>query len=424
MHQKESIMSNIHGLKGTQDYWPQQTALWQHIEKIMIHTISQWGYHEVRTPIIEPESVFIKMGQDTDVIGKQMYRIAHDKEAIVLRPEGTSSVVRSGLEHHMITRSHAKVWYMGPMFRHERPQKGRLREFHQCGGEAFGYSSTSMDVDMLDMLITLIERLGIAHLVQLEINTLGSVASRTRYKQALVDYLTPLYDKLDEDSQRRLSTNPLRIFDSKSPTTQELMMHAPLLHEYLHEEELQRHQDICQQLDALGHTYTINPRLVRGLDYYNDLVFEFTTTSLGAQGTLCAGGRFDHLTAQWGYAAIPAIGFSIGMERILALLENIPPTIQHPKPIIAFTSVAEAHIPMLQLLHGIRHHYDGPVHYDVADTQFKNKYTRALKSDPLAIITIEQAQYTAGTCSLRIPHRMPQDIARDAQEIMHICLTL
>ena len=415
-------MHKIQSLKGTADYWPTETALWQKVEKIMISTVQQWGYAEVRTPILEPEAVFIKMGTDSDVVGKQMYRIVHDKEAIVLRPEGTSSIVRSGLEHHKILRDTAKIWYLGPMFRHERPQKGRLREFHQFGAECFGYGTVDADIDMLDMLCTLMHTLGLTHRVTLEINTLGSTTSRKRYKQALVDYLTPLYELLDTDSQRRLLSNPLRIFDSKVPATQSLMQNAPLLHDYLTDEESLRHTHLLAQLDTLGHAYTINPRLVRGLDYYNDLVFEFTTQELGAQGTVCAGGRFDCLTEQWGYAAVPAVGFSIGMERLLALLEHTL-SVETPDTIIAFTSISAAHIPMLKLLKALREIFPGIVHYDVSASSFKNKYTRAMKASPRAILIIEEAHHTHNTISIRRPGHMPQECAMDPKEIINACLT-
>ena len=404
------------GLKGTMDYWPNTIRNWQHVEKQLISTVEHWGYEEVRTPILEPEAVFVKLGTDSDIVGKQMYRIQNDTP-IVLRPEGTSGIVRSGIEHHTITRSTAKVWYYGPMFRHERPQQGRLREFHQFGAEVFGYANVAIEAEMLDMLMQLWKKLNIDQVVTLELHTIGGIESRQRYKKALLEYLMPLQDQLDLDSQTRLRTNPMRILDSKDAATQKIIDSAPLLSTFLTDKEHVRMEQLLAYLQDLGHSWFYNKKLVRGLDYYNDLVFEFTTTKLGAQGTICAGGRFNGLALQWGHN-IPAVGFSIGMERIMALVDL---ELSSCQAIIAFTQVTEASSSLIKLLNALRKLYPGPVIYDASDSNFKNKYHRALKSKPQCILTIEDQEWQQQTCCLRIPGQLPLFVAWDPVEIIQKC---
>lgn len=406
-------------LKGTVDYWPEQTQRWRFVEQNLITLLDRWGYQEVRTPIIESSSVFDKLGQDSDVIGKQMYRVVHPQESIVLRPEGTSSILRSGIQHHTITRNTERVWYYGPMFRHERPQKGRLRQFHQLGGEMFGFSGVSADIELLDMLMTMCQHCKITDHVTLEINSLGSSSSREQYKQALVAYLSPLRDELDEDSQRRLESNPLRILDSKHPHTQSLLSQAPLLQDYLREEERERFHCLTEALNRLGHRWVHNPRLVRGLDYYNDLVFEITTSELGAQSAICAGGRYDTMADAFGHH-IPALGFSFGMERLMALVAEkleLPPR----NKIIAFTQIPEAELELIALTTELRARTSHTVIMDHAPSNFNNKYTRALKEHPLFILTVEPQSWAERKLCLRRPHHPPRLCAWNADEILSLC---
>lgn len=409
----------IKSLKGTQDYWFQDTKKWQYIEKILFNTLNNWGYDEVRTPIIEPAAVFEKLGDESDVVGKQMYRITHPTEAIVLRPEGTASIVRSGIEHHKITRSNAKVWYYGPMFRHERPQKGRLRQFHQLGAEIFGDNQVSMETEMLDMLFKIWEKLGVAHTLTLEINSIGSIDTRSRYKTALIDFLTPHKDELDEDSQRRLHTNPLRILDSKNVKTQHLLTDAPELADYLSEDEQARFNTLLDYLTRMGHKWVHNKKLVRGLDYYNDLVFEFTTQDLGSQGTVCAGGRYDTLASTWGNHNIPAVGFSLGMERLIELVPELPEaTDEH---IVAFTQVDESSIDFMKLINDLRSIFPGKIIIDHAKSNFNNKYKRALKTNPVCVLTVEEDDWNNKTISIRSPGKSTTQSTWNAQEIITLC---
>lgn len=410
----------IKNLNGTQDYWQRDTKKWQKLEQSLFNMLKRWGYDEIRTPIIEPSTVFEKLGSDSDIIGKQMYYIQHPTESIVLRPEGTSSVVRSGIQHHKITRSCAKIWYYGPMFRHERPQKGRLRQFHQLGAEIFGYPGSSIEAEMLDMLCILWSDLTISDCMTLEINTIGSLETRARYKAALIDYLNPYFNSLDEDSQRRLTSNPLRILDSKVQQTQDILNNAPILTEYLTTDERQHFDILLNQLTLLGHKWTHNKRLVRGLDYYNDIVFEFTTTKLGAQGTVCAGGRYDMLASTWGKQVIPALGFSLGMERLLELLPDVD-ELSGSQTIIAFTQVAESMGLFLKLMNEIRALFPGTVLLDHAQSNFNNKYNRALKSKPLCIITLESEEWKNQQVSLRIPGKPSIRTSWNAQEILTQC---
>lgn len=402
-------------LSGTQDYWPEETKKWQILEKTLATAVEQYGYGEVRTPIIEHESVFTKLGADSDVIGKQMYYLKHD--SIVLRPEGTSSVMRSGTQHHQITRSAKKIWYQGPMFRHERPQKGRLRQFHQFGAEVFGYKSITIEIEMLSMLFEIFKTLGITN-VALEINSIGSKASRQKYKQALLDFLAPHTSNLDTDSQRRMSTNPLRILDSKDIKTQTILKDAPKISDFLTFEEKERLQSLKYGLKELGYSYIHNENLVRGLDYYNDLVFEFTTEQLGAQATVCAGGRYDGLGSDFGHD-IDAIGFSIGMERLLELMPYKED--KDSLAIIAFTQVEESKIEFIKLLKTLRNLWQGQIIMDHSDSNFNNKYKRALKQDPICVITVDEENWKNNTISIRFPEKPVIEIAWDAREIIKLC---
>lgn len=313
----------IKNIKGMPDILPDQTPVWQYVEKTIQQMLASYGYREVRMPIVEYTDLFKRsIGEVTDIVEKEMYTFPdrHD-ELLTLRPEGTASCVRACLQNGLLANeTQQRLWYAGPMFRYENPQKGRQRQFHQLGVETFNIATADIDAELIMLGFRLWKVFKLDHLVKLEINSIGSLAARQRYKADLLNYLSQYKDQLDPDSQRRLETNPLRILDSKFPQTQSLLDNAPALHDYLDEESQQHFTDLCFLLDRLGVPYTINQKLVRGLDYYNKTVFEWVTDALGAQGTVCAGGRYDGLVEQLGGKSTPACGFAIGLERLCLLL--------------------------------------------------------------------------------------------------------
>ncbi len=313
---------NIQAIRGMNDILPEQTPYWHHLENVWREILPAYGYREIRLPILEKTELFKRsIGEVTDIVEKEMYTFTdRNGDSLTLRPEGTAGCVRAGIEHGLLYNQIQRLWYQGPMFRHERPQKGRYRQFHQLGVEAFGMAGPDIDAELILMSARIFKRIGLADTTVLHINSLGSSESRTRYRKLLVSYFSDHLDDLDEDSRRRLHSNPLRILDSKNPAMQTLVEKAPRLSEHLDKESREHFQQLLAYLDDAGVSYQVNPRLVRGLDYYSKTVFEWVTDQLGAQGTVCAGGRFDSLVSQLGGKATPAAGFAIGMERLVALL--------------------------------------------------------------------------------------------------------
>lgn len=303
------------------DVLPEQIGYWQQLEKSAAQLFLTYGFGEIRLPLVESTELFSRsIGVATDIVEKEMYTFAdRNGDSLTLRPEGTASVVRAGVERGLLYNQVRKLWYSGPMFRHERPQKGRYRQFHQIGAECFGLPGPAIDAELILLTAQLWQMLGISGL-QLQINSLGDNESRQRYRQSLVEYLQGFRDRLDEDSQRRLQSNPLRILDSKNPDTQKLLQGAPSLLDSLDNESRDHFDQLKALLDSQGLEYEVNDRLVRGLDYYNRTVFEWITHDLGAQGTVCAGGRYDGLVEQLGGKATPAVGFALGEERLVELL--------------------------------------------------------------------------------------------------------
>lgn len=323
-------MSSIVAIKGFNDVLPTQTAAWRRLEQHLASLMDAYGYQQIRLPIVEQTGLFKRaIGDATDIVEKEMYTF-FDKgtppESLTLRPEGTAGCVRAMLEHNLLRGATPRVWYVGPMFRYEKPQKGRYRQFHQFGVETFGVATPDIDAELILMTARLWKRMGVSEKVQLELNTLGEMDERAAYRTALVEFLTQHKDALDEDSQRRLGTNPLRILDSKVESTQKILENAPKLHDFLQEDSLAHFNQLQEYLTHAGVSFVINQKLVRGLDYYNKTVFEWTTTALGSQGTVCAGGRYDGLVGQLKGKAdqsVPAVGFAMGMERLLLLLEQV-----------------------------------------------------------------------------------------------------
>jgi len=319
------VSKPIQAVRGMNDCLPAETNIWQMVETVLRRVAGNYGFAEIRIPIVESTALFKRsIGEVTDIVEKEMYTFDdRNGDSLTLRPEGTASCVRAANQHGLLYNQEQRFWYMGPMFRHERPQKGRYRQFHQFGIEAFGLATPDIDAEVITLSSRLWRELGISDHVTLEINSLGSNQERAEYRDALVVFLTEREDQLDEDSKRRMHSNPLRVLDSKNPAVQEALKGAPKLSDYFAEESTTHFAEVCRRLEAAGIKYVINDRLVRGLDYYNRTVFEWVTTSLGAQGTVCAGGRYDGLVEQLGGKATPGFGFALGIERLVLMLTSL-----------------------------------------------------------------------------------------------------
>ena len=320
------MSKEIQAIRGMNDCLPQDTPVWQYVEQMIRQTVNSYGYDEIRFPIVEMTELFKRsIGEVTDIVEKEMYTFAdRNGDSLTLRPEGTACCVRAGIQNGLLYNQEQRLWYMGPMFRHERPQKGRYRQFHQFGLEVFGMQGPDIDAEVILVSARLWQQLGLTPYVRLELNSLGSNEARAAYRDKLVAYLEQHKDLLDEDSQRRLYSNPLRVLDSKNPAMAEMLAGAPQLLDHLDEDSKLHFAGLQARLQAAGIEFTINPRLVRGLDYYNKTVFEWVTTNLGSQGTVCAGGRYDGLVEQLGGKATPAVGFGLGLERLVLLLQSLP----------------------------------------------------------------------------------------------------
>ncbi|MBI4195318.1 MAG: histidine--tRNA ligase [Betaproteobacteria bacterium] len=338
------MTEKIQAIRGMNDILPAETALWEYFEDTVRGWVRAYGYLGIRTPILERTELFVRsIGAVTDIVEKEMYTFVDELngESLTLRPEGTASCVRAAIEHNLLYAGPQRLWYRGAMFRHERPQKGRYRQFHQVGVEALGFAGPDIDAEHIVMCARLWRRLGLDG-IELELNTLGGTEARARYRARLVKYLERHHDTLDADSKRRLHTNPLRVLDSKSPALQGLIEGAPRLVDDLDEESLRDFEALQVRLRAAGVAFTLNPRLVRGLDYYNGAVYEWVTDRLGAQGTVCAGGRYDELIEQIGGKPAPACGFAMGVERLLALMKTAASAVPGIAPDVYLVHQGEA----------------------------------------------------------------------------------
>jgi len=400
------------------DILPQETPLWQRMENTLREIFSAYGYSEIRLPLAEKTELFQRsIGEVTDIVEKEMYTFEDlNHERLSLRPEGTAGCVRAGIEHGLLHNQIQRLWYMGAMFRHERPQKGRYRQFHQAGIEAFGMDGPDIDAELIAMTARIWKSLGVSGL-ELQINSLGTLAARHVYREHLVGYFSGHRDQLDEDSQRRLGTNPLRILDSKNPAMHELILAAPQLLEHLDAESLAHFERLKTLLDAAGVKYSVNPRLVRGLDYYSKTVFEWVTDQLGAQGTVCAGGRYDGLVEQLGGKATPAIGFAIGLERLLSLVEaqaGMPaPAAPHAYLLVAGEAAERAGVKLAESLRdalpGLR------LVMNCGGGGFKTQFKRADKSGARIALLLgdeELAKNVVGVKFLR-EERAQQEVSMD-----------
>lgn len=319
------MAKQIQAIRGMNDCLPEQSPLWQMVESTLRQVVASYGYAEMRMPIVEMTNLFQRaIGEVTDVVEKEMYTFEdRNGDSLTLRPEGTAGCVRACIEQGLIYNQERRVWYIGPMFRHERPQKGRYRQFHQFGVEVFGLNGPDVDAELILLTARLWKAFGISEHLSLQLNTLGSSEERARYRDALVAFLEQHQDQLDEDCKRRMYTNPLRVLDTKDQGIQQLLASAPRLADYFTAETQAHFAALKALLDDAGIQYEVNERLVRGLDYYNYTVFEWVTSSLGSQGTVCGGGRYDGLVEQLGGQATPAVGFAMGMERLVLLLETL-----------------------------------------------------------------------------------------------------
>ena len=318
------MAKNIQAIRGMNDCSPTESPLWQWIEGQVRQILSSYGYSEVRMPIVESTPLFARaIGEVTDVVSKEMYTFWDNDEQLTLRPEGTAGCVRAAIEHGWIYNNEQRLWYMGPMFRHERPQKGRYRQFHQAGVEVFGITTPEIDAELIILTARLWKALGIDQHVSLQLNSIGSLEARANYRSALVAFLENHQDLMSEEEKERLVKNPLRILDTKNQALQDVLDGAPKLLDYLDDESREHFAQLCGLLDAVGIQYEINPKLVRGLDYYNKTVFEWVTSALGAQGTVCGGGRYDGLVEQLGGHATSGVGFAMGLERLVLLVQEV-----------------------------------------------------------------------------------------------------
>jgi histidyl-tRNA synthetase len=399
-------MKKIQSIRGMNDLLPEDSPCWQYLEEKIAKLLSGYGYREIRFPILEPTELFKRsIGEVTDIVEKEMYTFDdRNGDSMTLRPEGTAGCVRACEQNGLINNQIQRLWYQGPMFRYERPQKGRLRQFHQVGVEVFGLEGPDIDAELITMTWRMWQQLGVTNVVTLQLNSLGTTESRGRYRDALVDYLQQRKEQLDDDSQRRLQTNPMRILDSKNQETQLLLNDAPVLNDFLDEESQQHFEKLCSLLDAVGIPYQINPRLVRGLDYYGKTVFEWVTDSLGAQGTVCAGGRYNGLVEQLGGKSTPAVGFAMGLERLVLLLDAagvVPDSIA--RQLDAYLVVAgDIQSEALQLSEALRTKCPGlRLQNHCGGNSFKSQMKKADKSGAVVALILGEDEVARGEVSIK-----------------------
>jgi histidyl-tRNA synthetase len=411
----------IQSIRGMNDLLPEQSSTWRYVESVVAGLLARYGYREIRFPILEQTELFARaVGEVTDIVEKEMYSFEdRNGDRLSLRPEGTAGCVRACNQNGLLHNQTQKLWYGGPMFRHERPQKGRLRQFHQLGVEAFGFQGPDIDAELLLLTARLWRELNIDHTLQLQINSLGTPAARADYRQALVAYLNQRQAELDEDSQRRLATNPLRILDSKNPDTQAILEDAPVLGDFLDSESDEHFQQLCTVLDAADVSYTINPRLVRGLDYYSKTVFEWVTDSLGAQGTVCAGGRYDGLVELLGGKPCPGVGFAIGVERLVMLLDElgtVPDSVAHQVDLY-LVAVGDVRVQAMQLAEQLRATCETlRIDTHCGGGSFKSQIKKADKSGAKVALILGEDEVLSATVGVKfLREERPQEAVDQAQ---------
>ncbi len=397
-------MANIiQAVRGMNDILPGDTPYWQQLEAEIRAVLAQYGYREIRFPIVEKTELFKRsIGEVTDIVEKEMYTFEdRNGDSLTLRPEGTACCVRAGIQHSLLTNQQVqRLWYMGPMFRHERPQKGRYRQFHQVGVETFGMSGPDLDAELILMSARLWQRLGLEGL-ELQVNSLGTAEARAVYREKLVAYFAEHREQLDADSLRRLESNPLRILDTKNPDMRALVEAAPKLSDYLDDESREHFDSLCGLLDAAGLSYTVNPCLVRGLDYYSRTVFEWVTDRLGAQGTVCAGGRFDVLVEQLGGKPAPAAGFALGLERLLELVRDRlqPQYLPHAYLVLVGQAAQQQGLILAEKLRDAQPDLRLVTH--CGGGSFKSQFKRADKSGAQVALVLGDDEVAQGTVGLK-----------------------
>ena len=396
-------MSDYRSVRGMVDILPEDSFLWQQLEGVIAAVLQQYGYQEIRLPIIETTQLFSRsIGEVTDIVEKEMYTFAdRNDESLSLRPEGTAGCVRAVVQHNL-QQTVQKLWYQGPMFRYERPQKGRQRQFHQLGVEGFGVASPDLDAELILLSNALWRGLGVQDLLTLEINSIGSPHSRALFREALVAFLSDHRDGLDDDSQRRLVTNPLRILDSKNAATQALLADAPSLSDFIDDESRDDFAALLAMLTAAGQPYVVNERLVRGLDYYNKTVFEWTTDALGAQGTVCGGGRYDGLVAQFGGRDTPAAGFAIGLERLVLLIKGLDTHAAPQADIYVVTADTQSQLHALPRVEALRRALPNKViQAHLGGGSFKSQFKRADRSGAQYALVYGESEQASESVTLK-----------------------
>jgi histidyl-tRNA synthetase len=407
-------LAKIQAIRGMNDILPEQSPVWQYVEDTVRKVLSQYGYQEIRMPVVEQTELFKRsIGEVTDIVEKEMYTFDdRNGDSLTLRPEGTAGCVRAAEQHGLLFNQTRRLWYTGPMFRHERPQKGRYRQFHQIGVECFGMAGPDIDAELLILTARLWQALGLADHTRLEINSIGTAEARRSFRSALVDYLSDFVDELDDDSKRRLESNPLRILDSKHARTQEILQQAPALDDYLDDESKEHFQTLRSLLEAAGVQYTVNARLVRGLDYYGKTVFEWITDSLGAQGTVCAGGRYDGLVEQLGGKPTVAVGFAMGLERLILLLETldlIPESVNGDADVYVTAMGESTMATALSVAESLRSALPGRVVIShCGGGSFKSQMKKADKSGASYAVILGENEVASGTVGLK-PLRSNED---------------
>ncbi len=403
---KDLTLARIQAIRGMNDLLPDQSPIWQYFEQKVKNVLDQYGYQEIRMPIVEQTELFKRsIGEVTDIVEKEMYTFNdRNGDSLTLRPEGTACCVRAAEQHGLLFNQTQRLWYTGPMFRHERPQKGRYRQFHQIGVECFGFKGPDIDAELIIMTARLWKELGLLESVSLEINSLGLPEERAAFKADLVTYLSAYKTELDEDSLRRLETNPLRILDSKNTQTQDILKNAPKLSDYYGEESKSDFDNLLKLLDLTGVKYTVNAGLVRGLDYYSKTVFEWVTTALGAQGTVCAGGRYDGLVAQLGGKPTPGVGFAMGIERLVLLLEELKLIPEETQNLIDIFIIAAGEGTLekaFQISETIRSDTNLRVLQNAGAGSFKSQMKKADKSGALLAVIIGEQELNSGKVILK-----------------------
>lgn len=390
------MAKTIQAIRGMNDCAPTESPLWQWIEAQVRNVLNSYGYSEVRMPIVESTPLFARaIGEVTDVVSKEMYTFWDNDEQLTLRPEGTAGCVRAAIEHGWIYNNEQRLWYIGPMFRHERPQKGRYRQFHQAGVEVFGIANPEIDAELIMLTYRLWKALGIDQHVTLQLNSIGSLEARANYRSALVGFLENHQDLMNDEEKERLVKNPLRILDTKNPELQKVLDNAPKLLDYLDDESREHFEQLCALLDAVGIQYEINPKLVRGLDYYNKTVFEWVTSALGAQGTVCGGGRYDGLVEQLGGHATPSIGFAMGLERLVLLVQEVNPNVPIKSAVDIYVvyqgeGTTLAAFELAEKVRSKLPHLNTMLH--CSGGNFKKQFKRADKSDATLALVIGESE--------------------------------